>query len=120
MASTALGFFVLAAPPSVPSLAASALLLGGGASVLYPALVALVVDRTPIHEHGLAIGTLSGSYDVGVVIGSALIGLVVERMSFGWGFAVAGAAALAGLGVFALAERRWAARLGTASASPGV
>ena len=120
MASTALGFFVLAAPASVPSLAASALLLGGGASVLYPALVALVVDRTPVHEHGLAIGTLASAYDVGVVIGSALIGLVVDALSFGAGFALAGAAALAALAVFALGERRRAARLGTASPAPGV
>ena len=120
MAATALGFFVLAAPPTAPSLAASALLLGGGASVLYPALVALVVDRTPSREHGLAIGTLSGSYDVGVVLGSAMIGLVVDRLSFAPGFAVAGAAALAGLAVFALGERRRAATAGSASRAPGV
>ena len=120
MTATALGFFALAAPPTAASLAVSALLLGGGASVLYPALVALVVDRTPSREHGLAIGTLSGSYDVGVVIGSALIGLVVERLSFGSGFATAGAAALAGLAVFAFAERRRARSPGTAGPAPGV
>lgn len=106
MAAIALGFGVLAAPPSPASLAAGALLLGGGVSVLYPTLVALVVDRTPEGERGLAIGTLSGSFDLGVVVGSALIGFVVERTSYGTGFAVASATAVLGLATFLLTEQR--------------
>jgi predicted MFS family arabinose efflux permease len=44
-------------------------------------------------ERGLAIGTLSASFDVGIVIGSLVIGFTVEQMSYGPGFGVAGAAA---------------------------
>jgi MFS family permease len=110
-AAIALGFFSLVTPPTVPSLAASALLLATGASVLYPTFVALVVDRTPEAERGLAIGTVSGFFDLGTVVGASLIGLVVEHASFGAGFAVAGVMAALGLLAFVATERRRARRM---------
>ena len=73
LVALALGNTVLAASPSIGSLIAAAVLLGTGNSMLYPTLVALVVDRTPVSERGLAIGTLSGAWDVGVFVGAPLI-----------------------------------------------
>ena len=105
MALIAASFFVLAIPPTVPSLAAAALLLGSGVSVLYPTLLALLVDRTPEAERGLAIGTLSASFDVGIVIGSLAIGFTVEQTSYGVGFVVAGTGAIFGLATFVMTER---------------
>jgi MFS family permease len=105
MASIALAYFVLAIPPTVLSLALGALLLGSGAALLYPTLVALLVDRTPELERGLAIGTLSASFDVGIVLGSLLIGFTVERTSYAVGFGLAGAMAVLGLASFVLTER---------------
>jgi MFS family permease len=106
MALTALGFFALAIPPTPLSLMAAALLLGGGSSVLYPTLAALVLDRAPETERGLALGTLSASWDFGVVLGSAVIGFVADHTSFGVGFVVAGTSALGGTLVFLVKERR--------------
>ena len=58
-------------PPPVPlRLAVSAVLLAAGSSALYPTLVALVVDRVPARERGVAIGTVSGAWDLGVFAGS--------------------------------------------------
>ena len=74
-------------------------------ALLYPTMVALLVDRTPEAERGLAIGTLSGSWDVGVVIGSLIIGVTVERVSYAAGFLVAGAASIAGLAAFVVTRR---------------
>ena len=93
-------------PPSALSLAVAALLLGSGGALLYPTLLALLVDRTPEAERGLAIGTLSGSWDVGVVLGSLIVGVTVERVSYAAGFAVAGAFAILGLATFLVTERR--------------
>ena len=70
---------MLAASPTIGSLIAAAVLLGTGNSMLYPTLVALVVDRTPVSERGLAIGTLSGAWDVGVFVGAPLIALRWKR-----------------------------------------
>jgi predicted MFS family arabinose efflux permease len=88
-------------PPTPITLALAAVTLATGSAVLYPTLAALVVDRADESERGLALGTLSSSWDLGVVIGSALTGVVVDRLSYGAGFVVA--ASGAALGTLALA-----------------
>ncbi|HET7342278.1 MAG TPA: MFS transporter [Methylomirabilota bacterium] len=106
MLSLALGNALLAAPPSVPTLTLSAALLGCGNSMLYPTLVALVVDRTPERERGLAIGTVSGAWDVGVALGSPAIAFLVEARGYPAGFLASALAASLGLAVFVFTERR--------------
>jgi predicted MFS family arabinose efflux permease len=103
---TMLSYLILAQPPRVPTLAAAAIMLGAGVAVFYPTLLALLVDRTPEAERGSAMGTLSGSFDFGSVLGSLLVGFTVERVSFAAGFHTAAAGALAGLTLFAVTERR--------------
>jgi MFS family permease len=106
IALLALGNAVLVAPPTVASLVVGAALLGCGNSMLYPTLVALVVDRTPIAERGRAIGTLSGAWDVGVAIGAPAVALLVQAQGFAAGFLVSALANGAGLGVFLITERQ--------------
>ena len=108
MGAIALSYFTLALPPTYVSLVTGAVLLATGVAVLYPTLLALLVDRTPEAERGLAIGTLSGSFDVGVVVGSLLVGVTVEWVSFTAGCAVAGVGAILGLATFLVTERRHA------------
>jgi MFS family permease len=102
----AFGNAVLALPPSAASLVAAAALLGGGNSMLYPTLVALVVDRTPFAERGRAIGTLSGAWDVGVAVGSPLIALLVQSHGYAAGFLASAATTALGLAALLAAERR--------------
>jgi MFS family permease len=102
----AAGNAVLAAAPTVTSLIVAAALLGCGNSMLYPTLVALVVDRTPERERGLAIGTLSGAWDVGVAVGSPLVALLVQSRGYSAGFLAAAAMTVLGLLTFVLTERR--------------
>jgi MFS family permease len=106
LVAIALGNAVLAASPTTGSLIVAAALLGTGNSMLYPTLVALVVDRTPASERGLAIGTLSGAWDVGVFIGAPLIALLVETRGYSAGFLASALTVLAGLLAFVLSERR--------------
>jgi MFS family permease len=106
IAASGLSYLVLAVPPRPATLAAGAVLLGAGVALFYPTLLALLVDRTPEGERGSAIGTLSGSFDLGSVVGSFLVGLTVERVSYAAGFRVAAGGALLGLVLFVLAERR--------------
>ena len=105
LVAIALGHLALAAPPSVLSLVTGGVLLGSGNSMLYPTLVALVVDRTPIAERGRAIGTLSGAWDVGLAIGSPLIAALVQSRGFSAGFLASAATTTAGLLVFLATER---------------
>jgi MFS family permease len=113
VALTTLSYLLLARPPRVPTLAAAAIMLGAGVAMFYPTLLALLVDRTPEAERGSAMGTLSGSFDLGSVLGSLLVGFTVERVSFAAGFHVAAAGALAGLTLFVLVERRAVLRRST-------
>jgi MFS family permease len=113
LAGITLGHVTLALPPTVPSLVLGAALLGCGNSMLYPTLVALIVDRTPAAERGRAIGTLSGAWDVGLAIGSPLIALLVEARGFPAGFLASALAAALGLATLLAIERR---RLRTAPA----
>lgn len=110
MALTALAYAALALPLTPASLMAAALLLGTGGAVLYPTLAALVMDRAPDGERGLALGTLSSSWDLGVVVGSAMIGFVADHASFGAAFAMTAVAAGMGTVTFMLTERRHAAQ----------
>ena len=100
-----LGNAVLALSPTIGSLIVAAALLGTGNSMLYPTLVALVVDRTPATERGLAIGTLSGAWDVGVFVGAPLIALLVETRGYSAGFLASALTVAAGLAAFLITER---------------
>lgn len=101
-----LGHLALATPPSVPGLVLGAALLGCGNSMLYPTLVALIVDRTPAAERGRAIGTLSAAWDVGLAIGSPLIALLVDTRGFPAGFLASALATALGLALLLALERR--------------
>jgi MFS family permease len=107
------GYLLLALPPTTASLVAAAFCLASGGSLLYPTMIALVVDRAPEAERGLAMGTISGAWDVGIVIGSAVVGVVVERAGFGPGFAVGALGTAAGLVAFLAGERRRTSRVAT-------
>jgi len=105
IALLALGNAALAIPPSALSLVGAAALLGCGNSMLYPTLVALVVDRTPLVERGRAIGTLSGAWDVGVAIGAPTIALLVQTHGYAAGFLASALANTLGLLTFLATER---------------
>ncbi|PYM39813.1 MAG: hypothetical protein DME12_18220 [Candidatus Rokuibacteriota bacterium] len=104
IAAFALGLFLLALPPTRMSLLTSAVLLASGASVMYPTLLALVVDRTPEPERGLAMGTVSAAWDFGIVVGAALLGFIIDLSSYRVGFVAAGIAAIMGLTTFPAME----------------
>jgi predicted MFS family arabinose efflux permease len=99
----ALGFGVLIPPPVPLRLAVAAALLAAGSSALYPMLV---VDRVPDRERGVAMGTVSGAWDLGVFAGSLSIAVIVEHASYGAGFATATARTVIALGGLVLVERR--------------
>jgi MFS family permease len=120
VSATMVSYLLLALPPRVPTLAVAAVLLGAGVAVFYPTLLALLVDRTPEAERGSAIGTLSGSFDLGSVVGSMLVGVTVERVSYAAGFHVAAGGALLGLVLFVIAERRLMGRAVLPRPLPGV
>jgi len=102
----ATGFGVLSATPTPLRLTLAAVLLAAGSAALYPTIMTLVVDRIPDRERGVAMGMVSGAWDLGTFAGSLLIASVVEHASHGAGFLAAAAFPIAALGGFFLVERR--------------
>jgi MFS family permease len=105
LVAIALGTALLALPPTIASLIAAGVLLGTGNSMLYPTFVALVVDRAPPAERGLAIGTLSGAWDLGVFIGAPLVAWLVQARGYSAGFLASALAVALGLAAFLATER---------------
>ena len=62
--------------------------------------------RVPTRERGVAMGTVSGAWDLGIFAGSLSIGALVGRTFLGAAFAAAAALSLAALGGLVLVERR--------------
>jgi MFS family permease len=119
MSVVAVAYLIIALPPTPLSLGLAALVLASGNALLYPTLAALVVERAPESERGLALGTLSGAWDLGVVVGSVLIGAVADRYSYGAGFAVGGAFAAIGVGALALSGAQRATIVRTTQPAAG-
>jgi MFS family permease len=100
------GFGLLGAAPTPARLTLAAVLLAAGSAALYPTIMTLVVDRVPDRERGVAMGMVSGAWDLGAFAGSLLIAGVVERSSYGAGFLTAAALLIASLSGFGVVERR--------------
>jgi predicted MFS family arabinose efflux permease len=88
-------------------LVCSAVAYGCGFALVYPALLALTVDRVGATARGTAMATFSLSFDAGVGIGAVVSGMLAQAVGFTPMYALAAAAPLAGLVVFAVLLRRW-------------
>jgi MFS family permease len=96
---------LLASAHAPGQLYAAAGLYGLGAGVFQPAMMAFLVDRTPLGERGRAMSTFTLGNDLGLSIGAFVLGGVVEAAGARVAFAVAGAVALGGAALFAAGVR---------------
>jgi MFS family permease len=119
MTLVSLSYLILAAPPTRVSLVLAAIVLASGSALHYPTLAAYVVARAPEAERGLALGTLSGSWDLGVVVGSILIGAVADWLGYGAGFVVGALSGGLGVAVLALSAPRAPAAVSSSQPAAG-
>jgi MFS family permease len=100
------GLAVLAAFRNPVAACIGLVIFGAGFSGLFPALLALVVDRAPPAERGTAMSSFNVYFDVGAPIGGYGTGQLVDWGGFGLGFGVmAGLAAFGGLLLVRLARQ---------------
>jgi MFS family permease len=76
--------------PNYGVLVTAVIVLGIGNAVFSPAAVTLVSDTVPRHWQNTAMGIYGGCEDIGVVIGSALAGIIWDRINPGAAFLLAG------------------------------
>lgn len=106
MVLAAAGLAVLALEVS-PALAfVGVACFGSGFSLLFPALMALTVDRVPDAERGAAVGSFTAFFDIGSSAGSYAVGSVADRFGFGGGYGLPAALCVVGTVVLARLGRR--------------
>jgi len=77
-----LSMVVLAYSVSMSGLLFAAVLQGIGFGSVHPSIMALVVDRSTVHDRGPALATLMMAFDIGVGVSAIGLGQVLERTDF--------------------------------------
>ncbi|MCB0876979.1 MAG: MFS transporter [Solirubrobacterales bacterium] len=96
----AAGLLTIALADDLAVALAGAIAVGGAFSLIFPSLVLLVMDRVPPQRRGIAMGTFTACFDLGVGIGAPIAGAAAALGGYGSSFVVA---ALAAAGASALA-----------------
>lgn len=117
VAAGGIAFLAMAALPRPGVAFAGVALFGAGFAVVFPALMALTVDRVDPAERGEALGSYTAFFDVGSSTSGYAVGAVADAAGFGAAFCVP--AGLCGVGMVALVGlgRRDRRRTGTAGPS---
>lgn len=82
MVMAAAGLYLLATAYSLQALLLAGVLYGLGFGAVNPALMALTVDRARLAGRGAAMATFSAAFDLGIGLGSVLLGYVLQLTSF--------------------------------------
>jgi MFS family permease len=99
----AAGLALVSAAADLPVAILGGLLMGAGLSLLYPSLALVVLNRTETAYQGAALGAFTSFWDLGVVAGGPVAGLIVKAAGYPAMFLVLAACALAS-GALSLAE----------------
>jgi MFS family permease len=67
---------------------------GGCFSLIYPSLAVLAIRGVPPSDRGTAIGAFTTSYDLGLLLGSPLLGVIASRAGYPAAFVAAAIASL--------------------------
>jgi len=100
------GLFVVAAAHSLPVALIGAAAMGGGFALLFPSLALLVVNAVPDDRRGVAMGTFTAFFDVGMGVGAPLAGVAAVAGGYGLAFAMAGTLGLGTVVMATLLLRR--------------
>ena len=99
-----LAAIALAQSPAVAVVGAVA--MGAAFSTIFPSLALLVINRVPEDRRGVAMGTFTACFDIGVGVGAPIAGAAAALGGYGLSFFVAMAAALAAATVAIVVGRR--------------
>ncbi len=106
----AVGLLVIAGSGSVAIALVGAVAMGSGFSLLFPSLALLVINRVPEERRGVAMGTFTAFFDLGMGIGSPLAGVAAGIGGYEAAFWLAAASAV-GAAAVAISLRKVSAGL---------
>ncbi|MFQ5895718.1 MAG: MFS transporter, partial [Nitrospinota bacterium] len=97
---------LLAAAHTERGFAAGALLMGFSHGLLFPAMMALAVDRAEAEEAGSVVALFGGAFNLGMLVSGFSLGPVAEAFGFAALFGLAAALTWAGFLAFLLGDPR--------------
>ena len=106
MLATVSGLLLLPFVRSDLQMAVSGLLCGAGHAFVFPILSSMVVTRAAARERGVALSMFTALFDLGLLIGSPLLGALLERTSYQVMFTTAAVVAAAGGVAYGLWDRK--------------
>jgi MFS family permease len=106
LVSGALGMFLLAIVQEPAAAFVGVSLFGAGHALIFPALMALTVDRVPDRERGEALGSFTACFDVGASTGGYLVGFVADQAGYRAAWATPGLLCVLGIVALAAMVRR--------------
>ena len=89
------GLILLGAADDLSVVIAGAIAMGAAFSLLFPSLSLVAVNRVGPERRGNAMGTFTAAFDLGMLVGSPLVGAAAAIAGYEAAFYVAAAAALA-------------------------
>ena len=114
----AAGMFVLALLPHPPAAFVGVALFGAGHALVFPALMALTVDRVAEAERGEALGSFTACFDVGASTGGYVVGFIGDHSGYTAAWATPGVLCLVGVGALAAMGQRVRGAVGVVSEAP--
>jgi MFS family permease len=85
----ALGLLLLASLHNAPLALTSTAVTGVGLGLIYPSISAITLQRTGVLRAGVAMGTMTSFWDLGVAAAGPLSGAVAACLGYGMAFALA-------------------------------
>ncbi len=73
---------MIALASTVFELILSAFIFGAGFGAAHSSVMALAADRLPVMERGVGMATFTGAFDLGIVAGSSIIGILLNWLDF--------------------------------------
>jgi MFS family permease len=95
-----------------------AVLMGAGHCFIFPSMVDLAAERLPPEHRGTGTALILGAGDLGLLIGYATVGELIDAFGFDVALVTLAAVTLLGAGTFAVAHRR--GRFGPSERPPQV
>ena len=89
------GLLAIGAAHTLAVAVVGALAMGAGFSLLFPSLALLVINRVPEERRGVAMGTFTAFFDLGMGVGGPLTGAAAALGGYSAAFALGAACALA-------------------------
>ncbi|NLZ86046.1 MAG: MFS transporter, partial [Gammaproteobacteria bacterium] len=97
-----LGLFLLSQIQTLWGFMLAAVLVGVGFGSVQPCIQTLAIQRAPKHRIGYATSTFYTCYDLGIAIGSVLIGAIIAAYSYQTAFVICAVLTLSSMGYFHL------------------